>query len=423
MKKYNVIVIGGGLSGVCAAISAARENKSVLLIEEGYHLGGTATKCLINPFMKFHLHNGKSISTCTRVNQGLFSEIIYELSKLHGIDFKDMDNIVFNNEYLKVILENMCLKYNVEILYGAKVTSVELNKNLISSIEIFNQQGFSKVEANYFIDCSGDANIAAYANVPFRVGREKDNFTQPLTLCFDIANVDMAEFKKERPLITPKYVEFKEKGLIHNPRENVLMFPCSIPNAIHFNTTRITNLSSLNATDFSKAQIEGRRQMMEMFKFLKENFKSFKDSQIMNSASIVGVRESRMIDGLYTLKEEDIKEYRKFEDGIACSCYNIDIHSPDGEGTHIFYLDPNNYYSIPYRCLITKQYDNLIVAGRCISSTHEAQSSLRIMPVVANIGEAAGIAAALACNKMISVKDIDVSLLQKVIQDNGGKCF
>ena len=159
--------------------------------------------------------------------------------------------------------------------------------------------------------------------------------------------------------------------------------------------------------------------MYEMYTFLKENIKGFEDCVLMSSAPAIGVRESRMIDGEYTLKVEDLTSFTKFEDGIAACNYDIDIHSPDGSGTSHWYFPDGEYYTIPYRCLIPKDSQNLLTAGRCISSTHEAQASFRIMPVCATLGEAAGLAIGLAVKNNQNVKDVDTDVLRAKLKENG----
>lgn len=195
----------------------------------------------------------------------------------------------------------------------------------------------------------------------------------------------------------------------------MLVFRHSAPDVLHFNTTRVINLNPTNSEDVTKAQFIARQQVFEIYEFLKNNFECFQKSVLLLTAPEIGVRESRMIDGDYEYTTDDILNYTKFDDSIACGCYEIDIHNPGGTGTHLVYLDRKNYYTIPYRCLIPKGLNNLLVAGRCISSTHEAQSAYRIMPIVCNIGEGAG--AAIACaflagvdTRMVKIEELHAML-------------
>ena len=242
-----------------------------------------------------------------------------------------------------------------------------------------------------------------------------------MTLCFWISNVDTEQFRKDRPNINDVYKQWQAEGKIKNPRENVLIFKHVAPGILHFNTTRIINMNPVDARDLTRAQIEARKQIFEMYDFLKANFESFKNSVLLMSAPEIGVRESRMIDGDYVFCLDDILSYRKFEDSVACGCYEVDIHNPSGTGTHLIYLKSDDYYTIPLRCLFPRGLKNLLVAGRCISSTHEAQSAYRIMPIVCNIGEAAGFTAALANKSGVMPREIDINELHAVLKKYGGR--
>ena len=233
--------------------------------------------------------------------------------------------------------------------------------------------------------------------------------------------IKMEHFKKDRPNINDVYKQRQAEGKIKNPRENVLIFKHIAPGILHFNTTRIINMNPVDARDLTRAQIEARKQIFEMYDFLKANFESFKNSVLLMSAPEIGVRESRMIDGDYVFCLDDILSYRKFEDSVACGCYEVDIHNPSGTGTHLIYLKSDDYYTIPLRCLFPRGLNNLLVAGRCISSTHEAQSAYRIMPIVCNIGEAAGFAAALANKSDIMPREIDINELHTALKKYGGR--
>ena len=171
--------------------------------------------------------------------------------------------------------------------------------------------------------------------------------------------------------------------------------------------------------DVTKAEIEARKQVYEIFEFLKENFECFKNSEIVSTASEIGIRESRMIYGEYILTGNDLKNLTMFEDAIALGNYEVDIHNPEGGGTSHYYFKRNEYYSIPYRSLVPKNAENLLVAGRCISVDHEAQAAIRIMPIVCSLGEAAGTATALAYKDECGVCEVNVKLLQKTLEQNG----
>lgn len=418
MIKYNVIVVGGGLSGVAAAVAAAREKQKVLLLEKNNHLGGAASNCLINPFMKFSIKGKNGLE---RINNGIFGYLVDEMHRMNGLDESLSPDIVFNNEYMKYLLERLCLESGVDVLFSATVTGAKTENGIIEHISVFAGNNFTEYAADCFVDCSGDADLAYFSGVPCRVGRDGDNLCQPMTLCFWLSGVDTDKFEKERASINPLYKKFREEGKIKNVRENVLIFKHVAKGILHFNTTRVVGLNPTDPADVTKAQFIARGQVFEMYAFLKENFECFRNSVLLLTAPEIGIRESRMIIGKYVWTKEDVLSYRKFDDAVACGCYEIDIHSPDGTGTQLIYLDRTKYYTIPYRSLLPENVDNLLVAGRCISATHEAQSAYRIMPIICNIGESAGYAAAIAAKKKINCSEVDKDELHSLLDKYGVK--
>lgn len=418
MKEYNVIVVGGGLSGVAAAAAAAREGMRVLLLEKNYHLGGAASNCLINPFMKYCI---KGKNGPERINNGIFGYLVDEMRKMNGLDESAAPDVVFNNEYMKYLLEKLCSESGVEVLYGALLTGAKTEGRKICSITVFTGNAFEEYNAECYIDCSGDADLSYLAGVTCRVGRETDGLCQPMTLCFWLSGVDMEKFKADRALINPLYKQFQAEGKIKNVRENVLIFRHVAKGVLHFNTTRVVGLNPTDPTDVTKAQFIARSQVFEMYDFLKGNFECFKNAELLLTAPEIGIRESRMINGLYVWTAEDILSYKKFDDAVACGCYEIDIHSPDGTGTQLIYLDRTKYYTIPYRSLVPVNIGNLLVAGRCISTTHEAQSAYRIMPIVCNLGESAGYAASCAVKHKIECANVEIDELHALLDKYGVK--
>jgi hypothetical protein len=300
---------------------------------------------------------------------------------------------------------------------------VKKDKSLVKSAEFLGKSGPEEFEARMFVDATGDGDLAALAGCPFEKGRSEDGLAQAMTLCFRVGGVDMdkvpeGDGKGKREFISRKFIEAKKKGEITNPRHNVLFFRTLRKDVIHFNTTRIVRRDATSTSDLTQAEIEGRRQTEEMVKFLKKEIPGFENSFLEKMAAQIGVRESRRIMGEYVMTEEDITQARKFEDGIARGSYPIDIHSPTGEGTVIKRLPPGESYDIPYRSLVPKGVDNILIASRCISATHEAHGAIRVMPIVAAIGQAAGTAAALSIRGKTIPRKLDVAKLRaKLIQD------
>lgn len=404
MKQYDVIVVGGGFSGTAAAIAAARRGMEVLLIEKSNCFGGAAVNCLVNPFM-YYWTNDPATKKPIYLCNGIFREILTELTAMKAMP---ENSSAFHEEYLKLILQRMILKENVHVLFHTYLTGVRMDNGKVKSVLVSNKEGPGEYAARYFIDCTGDGDLAVLAGYPYHLGREKDHLCQPMTLCFRVAGVDLKAFEKSYDSINPLYQQFQREGKIKNPRENILVFENVVNGVLHFNSTRIVRKNPVSGEEKTQAELEAREQVFELFHFLRENIDGFQHSQLLSTAMEIGVRESRMIEGEYLLTQEDLMACTKFEDGVVCGNYDIDIHNPEGSGTSHYYFKDGEYYTIPYRCLVPKGSRNLLVAGRCISSTHEAQASYRIMPICCCLGEAAGIAAAFCGNSAADVMDIDI---------------
>ncbi len=418
MKRYDLAVIGGGFAGFAAAVSAAREGASVIIIEKGNALGGAAVHNLVNPFMPyFTTVDGKKFN----LSRGMFTEIRNKLKeKRNGeVSVTDLGEISFLEEDLKLILNETALEAGVDILYHAYLFGVNRNGGKIESAKFACISGEITVEADYFIDATGNAQLAYLAGCPTRLGREPDSLCQPMTLCFRVGNADVEKFFRSHKRLNEEYAAARESGEITNPRDNVLVFKTPVKNVLHFNTTRVVLKNPTDPIDVTEAEIIARRQVYEVYEFMKKHADGLENSFLMMTAPEIGVRESRMIVGDYVLTEDECKSCTKFEDGIAACNYDIDIHNPEGSGTSHYYFGPGEYYTIPYRSLIPQGVDNMLVAGRCISSDHGAQASYRIMPTVTTLGEAAGAAIAIAKKTGASTREVDIPELLGVLKNKG----
>ena len=411
MKKFDVAVLGGGFSGVGAAIAAAREGAKVILIEKGNCLGGAAAHSLVLPFMK---HNTKIEGVNTYLSDGIFSEIKDQLRKCNAFDYGS-----FLEEELKYILNNMIEQAGVTLLYHAYIYGVNKNGGKIESVDLATKGGPFTVYADYFVDATGDALVSHLAGCETKLGRESDNLCQPMTLCFRLGNVDRDAFYDSWEELKVLHKKALDNGEFINPRENILVFNTPVKSVLHFNTTRVIKKNPTDPVDVTEAEIIARKQVYEIYDFMKKNAKGLENSFLMMTGAEIGVRESRMIVGDYCLTEQECKDCTKFDDAVVACNYDIDIHNPEGSGTSHYFFPEGAYYTIPYRSLIPKTVDNMLVAGRCISSDHGAQASYRIMPTVCSIGEAAGTAAAIAVKDKKMVRDIDVKKLQTTLKNNG----
>lgn len=419
MKKYDLIVVGGGFSGCAAALAAARGGMKVLLIEASNALGGAANICLVNPYMKYHtMIDSKRVDLCA----GIFKEINSELESFGGFYKKRRaeETGTFNEELLKLVLARMLAASGVEILFHCTAVGANVENGRIKSVDIASKGGVMRMFADEFIDATGDGDLAGFAGCKMRLGRDGDSLCQPMTLCFRMANVDIEKWWKTDSAAAQKlYKKLQSEGKIRNVREDILTFNTVSPGVLHFNSTRVVKLNPTDVFDVTKAEIEAREQAFELASFLKDNFESFRNSELLSTAAHIGIRESRMLCGEYVLTGDDIVSCRRFDDSIALGNYDIDIHSPDGAGTSHYFFKDGDYYTIPYRSLVPKEIKNLLVAGRCISADHEAQASIRIMPIVCCIGEAAGTAAAIAFAEKSDMVDIDTYKLRETLKANG----
>ena len=413
--KYELIVVGGGFAGTAAAISAAKQGVDVLLIEKYNALGGAAVGSLIMPFMCYWT-NMPGEKEKKFLSGGLFLEIVSEMNKI--MNTKD-ELVHFDEEVLKLVLNRMALKYGVNLLFDATVVEASVSDGNLMSIQVLGKSKPLSFRADHFIDATGDAELSTLAGCSSQVGREADGLCQPMTLCFRMSGVDKEKFQKNRSKINPLYQEWKEKGLIKNPREDVLIFENYNDGVLHFNSTRIVKRDPTDPFDITKAEIEAREQVFELYRFLKDNIEGFENARVLSTAIQIGIRESRKIDGEYTLTETDLKSLARFPDAIATANYDIDIHNPEGSGTTHYYFGAGQWYEIPYRCLIPKHMNNMLVAGRCISSTHEAQASYRIMPYCAELGQAAGTAVAVAVKDHTNVRNVDIRQVQDILRNEG----
>ncbi len=419
MNKYELIVVGGGFAGFGAAVAAAREGVKTLLIERTNALSGAANTALVMPFMRYRTvigydENGRMIPK--DLSAGILKEVV---DKLREAGLTDERGYRFENEYLKLILNRMAVEAGIELLFNATLTSAVREGNRIKSITVCGKGQTLELGADYFIDATGDANLIAMTGFPFRVGRESDGLCQPMTLCFRMAGVDTEKFWElyRNKEIDNLYKRLQEEGKIRNPREDVLVFHTLIDGVVHFNTTRVVKLDPTDMFSVTKAEIEAREQVFEMLDFLR-TFECCKNAQVVSSACEIGTRESRMIDGEYMLTGQDLLNLCRFDDSIALGNYDIDIHNPEGTGTSHHYFKEGEFYELPYRMLIPKDSENMLVAGRCVSATHEAQASIRIMPIVCTLGQAAGTAVAVAFKDKADVKSVDIKKVQKILVDN-----
>ncbi len=405
-----VLVAGGGPAGIAAAVAAARRGAGTVLIERYGFLGGMATAGLVNPFMPWYVGRKPLVA-------GIFREMLDRMKAAGGFGARRAPQ-AFDPEVLKLAADQICQEAGVQVRLHTLVADVDVEGQRIRRLWSDSKSGREEWTAQVFVDCTGDADLAFRAGVSCEEGREGDHLTQPMTLNFRMAGVKIARMPS-REEINRLFDKAKAEGRVVCPRENVLWFHTTRPGVVHFNTTRVTGKSGVRAEDLTDAEVEARRQAHDLARFLVSDVPGFEKAYLQQSGVQIGVRESRRIRGEYVLTGDDVVEARKFPDGIARCNYPIDIHSPTGAGTVIREVPEGDWYEISYRCLVPVGIDNLLVAGRCISATHEGQSSLRVMPQCFAMGQAAGTAAAMASERGRPPREVAAEELHAALREQG----
>jgi len=440
-KLYDIVVAGGGLAGTLSAVAAARAGRNVLLVEKEGYLGGALTACGVGPMMTAHTGERQVIG-------GLFEEVVHRL-KSSGFScghVRDTTGYVsyltpFSSEGMKLVLDEITGECECHVLFHTQVAQVETEPwdGRINSLTLCNKDGLSKVKALVYIDATGDGDLAWMAKAPMTKGRPQDGLCQPMTMNMKYGQVDRAALKayllthlEEFPRLRGKkeliessghlavagfsaqLAAARARGEISFPREELLMFETDRPGEFIVNTTRILGCDGTDARSLSRAEQDGRRQCRELDRFLTACIPGFEQARLIQTGPSLGVRSSRQLCGAYELQAKDILEGRRFDSRVALAAYPMDVHNPDGSGTESrFEMGKNGYYSIPYEVMYCREVANLLVTGRCVSASFEAQAAIRTTPTTAALGQAAGTAAALAVEQGISPAVLDRKELQR----------
>ncbi|QIK68815.1 FAD-dependent oxidoreductase [Erysipelothrix sp. HDW6C] len=443
MKKYDVIVVGGGSAGVVAALSSARSGAETLLIEELSIFGGTNTNSLVGPLVPFLGEENRQIV------DGIPQEIIDRLQEIGGSKGHLPDPIDFayaltpvDFRALQTVQANLInAQENLDVIINTSVVKANVENRKVVSLETINRFGDHRIySGDVIIDATGDADITTLAGADVIVGRESDGKGQPMTMCFNVGNVDL-ERVRDDVAANPEnfavseaiakgqrmdYVAvsgyFEEvRGSEDFPinRDRLLFFEGVQEGEVGVNTTRILNLSSLNQEELQQAAAEGQRQVLELFKWLRNNIAAFKDSYIKD-VGVIGVRESRHIVGHKKLTEMDVLSGAKQERSIAVGAYPIDIHSPDSAMMEFLEENIVRNFEIDLDMLLPTKIDNIIVAGRPISATHAAHAASRVSVTCMAIGQSAGIVAALAAKSRVNVINLNYDAIKTAIHQMGG---
>lgn len=438
---YDVAVLGGGPAGITAALGAARNGAKTILIERYGFLGGMSTAAMVYPWMTFHAASGE------QVIRGYAQEIVDRLMALGASPGHLRDTIGFVHtltpyqpEVYKVLACDLLQEAGVDLLLHTSAIEVQTEQNRISGITLYNKSGMTRLNAKMYIDATGDGDIAFLAGAPWEKGNT-DGKVQPMTMKFRMRGVDLEKVKRS---MQQEPSNFYEKSLIAEldqlpltgvmgfyrqwkagdlpiEREGLLFFSGPNDDEVLINVSRVSGLDPTWAEDLTKAEIEGRRQVLQLEAFLRQSVPGFEQASLSAVGTQIGVRETRRIVGLYTLNGTDVLDGRRFEDVIARSGYPIDIHNPEGKGVTANFIREGGAYDIPYRCLVPQRITNLLLAGRCISTTHEAQATTRLTPSCMALGQAAGTAAALAVRHQCDAAQVPVPELQERLLAGGAE--
>ncbi|MDF2926807.1 MAG: FAD-dependent oxidoreductase [Paenibacillaceae bacterium] len=439
--EADVVVCGGGPAGIAAALAAGRSGAKTLLVERYGFIGGMSTAALVYPWMTFHTAEGK------QVIKGIGQEIVDRLMAVNASPGHVRDTVgfvhtitPFNPEVFKVLIPQMLEEAGVTLLLHSFANRVQVQDGRIEALEVATKTGTCLVRGGIFIDATGDADIAYMAGAPCLQGRDNDHLTQPMTMKFRMRGVNLAkvkqymldhpdEFYKKTPFdeleqlplsgVLGYYKHWKEAALPIN-RDQVLFFTGPAEDEVLVNTTRVQGLDGTNVVDLTTAEQLGRKQAFMVADFMRTSLPGFENASLAQTGAQIGVRESRRIDGQYALQADDVIAGRRFEDVIARSGYPIDIHDPSGKGVTAAWVQGDGAYDIPYRSLLPKKIVNLLAAGRCISTSHEALATTRLTPSCMATGQAAGTAAGLAIAGGCLPAGVDVKQLQAILTGQGG---
>ncbi|MDH7569643.1 MAG: FAD-dependent oxidoreductase [Armatimonadota bacterium] len=407
----DVLVCGGGPAGVGAALAAAREGARTLLVERHGMLGGMWTAGLLNPFFDF-------------AQKGwLVAELIDDL-KAAGAWRTWRSAATFDTEVMKHLLERKLTQAGAAFWYHSLVTDAIVEADHVRGVLVESKSGREAVLARVVIDCTGDGDVAARAGACYDVGRLQDGLTQPLTLMFEIEGTAGFEQKSAPALYDQMAAAIEAHNLDATlPFERANYVPWIItvprPGTAQVQLTHVYRVNALDTRQLTAATVDARRQVHEILPVLKR-VPGLEGIRLTQTAPAIGVRETRRVRGRYVLSLEDLADGRRFGDAVTACFFGVDIHEPaPGAGIPSGHGAPTKPYEIPYRCLLPQDREGLLVAGRCISGTHEAHASYRVTGTCMAMGQAAGLAAALAARGGCLPSELDGCALRAMLEERG----
>jgi len=431
--KADVLIVGGGASGVAAAVTAARNGLSVILLERYGFCGGGAVAGLSGTICGLYAATDDEQRAPEQVVFGFADEFSRLLTARGGL----ADPVRYGKTFTRVhdpliwreTADAMLADVGVTVIYHAVATQVLLDGGeAVAGVMAWSKQGPLDIRAGITIDASGDADVVAMAGLPNFIGDQ--GRVQNPTMIFRLGGVDVAAFNAAYgadtimpPSVSALIAEANQSGRYKLPRAKIWLFTTTRPDELLCNCTRITGadgreLNTLFYADFTEAEIEGRRQMREYARFFAEALPGCANAFVNDTGVQVGVRQTRQVDGVSRLANGDILAGRKFADGIARSPWPIELHS--GSKPRVEWL-LDDVYEIPYGCFVPSRGENLLVAGRCLSAEHEAVASARVTAQCFGYGHAIGHATTLALREGMAPRAIDGRDLRLVLNRDGAR--
>ena len=438
----DVLVIGGGPAGFGAAVAAARGGADTILIERNAMLGGMATTGLVGPFMTCY-----DDDCSEQIVKGIFDELCLRTEEKGGaIHPSKVDGMTTYSSYyirshchvtpylsetLALTMDEMVLEAGVKLLYNVQVVDAIREGNRITGVIAAMKEGLAIFRAKTFIDCTGDADVAHFAGAPTWSGDKENGLMQPVTLFFEMGGLDRETFvgelerkKDAGELGIPAHncwswylEEARKNGDWNIQRDEIGNYEMPIRNRWKMNCTRIPGIDATKTEDVTRGLIEGRKQVQEVMNFMRKYVPGCENAELVQVASALGIRETRHIVGKYELTIPDIMEQKHFDDAICTFAYAVDVHDASGSGGRL--QEVNHYYTIPFRCMVPVECENLLVSGRSICGSSEAAASYRVMPCCIALGEAAGTAAALGLKSGCEAADVDIPTLRATLIAQG----